>query len=157
MRGQIFSIDLFIAIAVFIVVFWFYILTWERLTLSLKEVQAMKGFEALALSISDSLVRFPGAPERWEENVSNVSAIGLAYAHVFDKNKIRNFTSLDYNRTKKLIGLDGYEFYFKVYYLNRSVFAYHGNAPVNFKQAVSTKRFGLLEGEAVVMELTIWD
>lgn len=157
MKGQIFLTDLIFVISIFILVLGASITVWSQLGLRLHESKVRREMESLASSISDLLVKQPGVPEKWEENAVETDVLGLAYDGIFNLNKIKNFTSLDYSQTKKLLGLGNYNFYFKVSYSDKTEVSFSGIYPSDFRYLVLARRFGLLDKQAVVMELLLWD
>lgn len=151
-KGQINSIDFMIAVLIFAVLLIFIIGFWF---LNMAEINGMVGRDRLdsaAIAVSDMLVKTPGVPGNWEEDPANAWAVGLAESqNVISSEKVANFTALDYNVSKELLGLDG-DFYFYVEDLEGNRLYESGIAELGSGVA-PVLRFGVLDGEIVKVEV----
>lgn len=106
-RGQ-FNIEYLVALVIFISIIIF---------LSIQLAQAVPEFHADSVSnrlraqtfrISDTLMKTPGQPQRWE--LSNASAFGFAERpYLINTTKLASFNTTclqDYTGTKRTLGLD---------------------------------------------------
>lgn len=153
-KGQLNSIDfisaivIFMVLVVFLVTFWF--VSISHVATGVKENR----MGAAAVSISDMLIRGPGVPSTWDEDPANAEVLGLAiFPNVLSENKIQQFTSMEYNETRELLGLD-YEYYFYVESLNGNRLYESGTAGLG-KQSIAVTRFAVLDDEKVRMRLVI--
>ncbi|MFH0714023.1 MAG: hypothetical protein V1722_05645 [Candidatus Micrarchaeota archaeon] len=116
MKGQIFGIDILIAILLFAGV-------WSTLTAILGDVQTQQDdFDLLSLQvnrISAQLLSSSGTPTTWTP--STVSQLGLVVQKgVIEKDKLGNFLNVSTNltRTRDLLGISNSPFYINVSYVN---------------------------------------
>jgi len=153
-KGQINTLDFLIAILVYTVLLIFIIGFWF---VSLAEIEGMvmrDRIDSVAITISDMLLKTPGVPDNWEENSSNAGAIGLVWGqNVLDGEKLSNFTALDYNVSRELLGVDG-DFYFYVEDLDGNRLHECG-VPELGEGVAPILRFGMLDGEIVRMEVFV--
>lgn len=111
--------------------------------------------EAIAIPVSDLMVKGPGVPSNWEENPGGLEVIGLAGAsqNVLVLNKVRNFTALDYEDAKEILGMEE-EFHFYIEDLEGNRLYECGNATLS-EQTISLSRLALLEGEMVRLRMIV--
>lgn len=151
-KGQAFSIDFLIAFSIFLLsatvvyVYWTYALTQIEGT---RETNDM--IDKLHLV---SQVWFKeGTPTYWDS--SNVIELGLQNDHEFNQTKIESLEEIEYDKVKKLIGLEDYEFYFEVENnSNNSLFEF-GKEPSDAKNVMKIKRIGILNGEIVYVTILV--
>ena len=111
--------------------------------------------EASAITISDLLVKTPGVSSDWDSNnPSSVLVPGLAqFPNVLSEDKVVEFTSLDYEDVKTLMGVDA-EFLFQVEDLNGAVLYQFGDANTS-SERVSVQRLALLEGDKIIVNVIV--
>jgi len=154
-KGQINSGDfligsiLFVGLIIFMLMFWFVMLADMEYGVNKDRL------EAITLPVSDLMVKGPGVPPDWEENPESLEVIGLAGAsqNVLVGSKVRNFTALDYEDAKEIMGLEK-EFHFYIEDLEGNRLYESGNATLS-EQTISVTRFALLEDEMVRMRLIV--
>ncbi len=106
-KGQIFTIDFMISVAIFIIVLITIISTWYYIDTHIKEIESRRDMHSISLSISDALVRSPGHPTEW--NTTNVQSIGLAKEeYVLDVRKSMSLMNLDYDTARSIMRLGNY-------------------------------------------------
>lgn len=110
-KAQLVMTDLIFVTTILIILLTISMIMWNTGVTRIQLKENIENLEADALAISDQLVRTPGLPEDWEENVAAVTIIGLANEpNVLDRNKVHEFIELDYDTAKRLLG--GYDFNF---------------------------------------------
>ena len=117
-RGQTMLIDLTFAVIIFALIFLtinsFYT---ERLSLH-DSAQSFSEMYAISNSAVDSLIKTKGIPENWGVlPTSQISQIGLLGKNSsIDTDKLNAFKNLisDYNSTKVLLKLRGYDYFFSM-------------------------------------------
>lgn len=154
-KGQMNSIDITLALLIFVFLLVFIITFWFVTTIEIENTIKKNKMEAAAVSISDLLIKTQGLPNNWEENANNTQMLGLAtYSqNVLDENKLANFTNLTYENAKELLGVD-YEFYFYIEDLEKNRLYATGNSTFQ-EQIVSITRFGILNEEKVIMRVMV--
>jgi hypothetical protein len=172
--SQIFSLDLLIAGIAFIVILVSANLFWDYANSEVDLVERRNDMELAAINVMSVFIETEGDPKNWSAlddkdfNRSNIFYLGLAKnkslaTHFsgpwqFDSSKLNYLNSSNYNRTKKMLGLAGYEF-------NLTVRVYDGSA-LNFNHSVSgdfsdvetilkTTRLGLLDGKKAELVLRV--
>ena len=149
-RGQISSIDAFIAIILFVMLFISLRGVWlNNMNVSSKKIIALE-MQVSAQQAIDVLTKSGGYPADWESE--NVSIIGLANKpFVLDSQKVALFESMDYSLVKEKLGLQGYDFVFDLNSslpgLNKSIGASIDNNKTIFQLTRNTVYAG---GDAVV-------
>jgi hypothetical protein len=111
MRGQVSSADVLVSTVIFAFLLVFLISFWFVNMQQIANAAVKERLETAGISISDLLLKSPGYPEKWEQNPSSLQRAGLAVSsadqNVLSKVKVANFTALQYNQSKTLLGLDG--------------------------------------------------
>lgn len=155
-RGQLNSIDLFLALFIFVLILVF-ITGFFNVAVRDADRNVKKTIlESSATSISELLVKTPGVPENWERDSLFVSTIGLASSqNVLSKNKLSNFTEMNYASAKSTLGL-AYEFFFLVQDLANNTLYSSGNSSYG-RQSASVTRYALLDGEIVSIRVAVHD
>ncbi len=97
-----------------------------------------------------------GVPKYW--NASNVIDIGLSNDHRFNRTKMDNLNdaALGYDKVKKLIGVEVYDYNFTVHDKTKNVIYSFGIPPSNYDNLVKIKRVGILDGEIVTVYVMVW-
>jgi len=116
-RGQISSIDLLVAILLFVLIFFSMRNIWiDNLSSALIESNKFQ-IQVLSSEALDSLLKTPGYPTNWTSQ--NVQLIGLAdKENVLNSIKVNSFKSLDYETAKSKLGLTLYDFSFDLNSIN---------------------------------------
>jgi hypothetical protein len=154
-KAQLFMSDFIMASVIVIFIIILSVSIWNRNVNSLKSKEERSGMESLVLSISDQLIRSPGIPSDWNKN--NVLAIGLAAEdNTLDAAKVYNFTSLDIDKTKNLLGIGNYNFIFRLRNTSETVLVEYGDLPIDGKEVVILRRIVLFEGLPTIMDLGLW-
>jgi len=154
-KGQLNSIDLLMASIIFSLLIVFLVGFWVVDINDIYKISKKSELESQAISISDLLLKSRGIPKNWEENLSNVSMIGLVNSqNVFVKSKLNNFTHMNYTKAKELLGIKN-EFYFCVNSLNGNTLYQSGNSTLGENGSIGITRFAVLDSEEVIVRLII--
>ena len=148
-KGLVFSSDLLVAILILLVIFIVVLISWNSFVDDTIKDSERKNIESLALKTSDNFVLSEGFPKDWEK--SNASVIGLvSRSRNIDPEKLNAFLNLDYEESKRILGLQGYEYQFR---LNRSGIV----KPINSigKDVSVVRRVVLYNGEDI-LEFYLW-
>ncbi len=155
-RGQSTSIDMLIAVMIFVIILTFTISFWTRTELSVNDAHQRHRLEAEALAATDMLLKSSGTPDNWEQNISNISntgSIGLVKAqNIIDVNKLANFTALDYSTQKEFLGASS-EFYMDVKDLNGNLLYATGNTTLTGDRIITITRVALLNNQPVRLRM----
>jgi len=153
-KGQVFSFDFLLASSIFLLTVGILITYWVYTNIQIEETREINEMIYKSYKASDVWFR-EGMPIYW--NSDNVIELGLENNHRFNETKM-NMTKIEigYDRTKTMIGLDGYEYNFTVYNMtNDTVFSF-GFPLSNPQNLVKIKRFGIYEGSIVSLEIMVW-
>ncbi|MBL7100753.1 MAG: hypothetical protein ISS23_02240 [Nanoarchaeota archaeon] len=155
-KAQIASIDLFIAITIFLILAAATIYTWNLYTVRLNESLEYEKMQLIVFQITDLLVKSQGHQTGWEENPANVGVIGLAQDdRILSQDKVTAFTNLDYNLSKERLNIEPYDYKFKIKTLSGSVVQESGLA-FDGDTSIIIERYILLEDEKRIMEFSLW-
>ena len=163
-KGQAAITDLFIAVAIFIVLIALTTLIWNLYNARLEsrldyDTMVLKGYY-----IADGFVKSPGYPEDWEtlSSLNQTQLIGLAeYDHVISDAKVAKFASLSdasqptYASMKNIMRLNLYDYYF-VLKDQQGVILYSGGRYPSGKFTVNLARVVLYNNQPYILEFAIW-
>ncbi|MBU4501733.1 MAG: hypothetical protein KKA79_04020 [Nanoarchaeota archaeon] len=156
-KAQLASVDLFIAITVFLILITATIYTWNLYNIRFNENLEYEKMELVAFQITDLLVKNPGHPTGWEENSLNVGVIGLAQDdRILSQDKITAFVNFDYNTTKEKFKIMSYDYKFRVKDLSDNVLQESG-LDFTGDTSIVLERYVLLNNEKAIMEFTLWE
>lgn len=153
-KSQAVSMDLFMAVAVFIILITTIIFSWNLYYKRLGERMAYEDIMVNAFQISDLLVKSKGTPPGW--NSTNLDIIGLAsYDRNISAQKINSFTNISYDKLKELFNIERYELYFRINYLNGTAMNNYGRE-FNGTYSVNIRRYVIYENEKAIMDFRLW-
>jgi hypothetical protein len=162
MKAQLWSLDFVLSAVVFSLALITVLFIWNYTNTETAERIEFKRAEGLVLSISDVLIRTSGVPDDW--NTTTVKVLGLASdENVLNRTKVERFLSLDYNGSKRILGVPLYDYYFRLADINGGTIfinqteAVKGVYPADAEIVVPVQRYGLLDGEIVKMGFILWD
>jgi len=166
-RGQLFSIDMLVAVTVAFLLFLAATVLSERLGNTLYSSEQAIELAGAAEAAAAQLVSSPGKPLDWngiEFSEAAVNSVGLAESrNVFDAEKIERFFELAANQTalaslKKMLGLarPGYNFSITLYNQTGAIVNQTGPAQPLQKPAASADRVGVLNGSLARIRLVVW-
>ncbi|MBW2985450.1 hypothetical protein KY313_02230 [Candidatus Woesearchaeota archaeon] len=175
-KSQSVVIDLFIALFVFILIMSIITIMWNRYNLDLNQKITQKDMWLKAYHITDLLVESQGNPIDWEINISNisyvrnhVSSIGLVNLdRQLSLDKVEAFkilsNSTNYNITRELLNIEGFEFYFTLFHSSGLIFE-SGNSPIFYGDLISGRTttirryvsFEECNENKCILEFSLWE
>ncbi|VVC01803.1 Uncharacterised protein [uncultured archaeon] len=157
LRGQTSSIDLVLAVIVFMFILVFVFSFMADKIAGAAQMERKNRLEYAALSASDLLINGPGVPSNWEQNISTLQTIGLArYPYELGANKLANFTSMNYTQTKSLLGIDA-DYSLSIISPSSAVLYSIGSVPAHTNNSIRIERYALLDGQTVRLRLIAYD
>lgn len=155
-KGQIGSIDLFVAIFVFFILLAVLMGMWNLYYTRLNEGTEYEKMRLLAFHISDIFVKTPGYPSAWETSPASAEAIGLASSdRVLSSAKANAFAAMDYSFARERTKLTGYNFKFRIKDLSNNVLLSSGSN-ISGDTAIAVERYVEYENEKAIMEFAVW-
>lgn len=125
-KAQVWSLDLIMSILIFIVSVELIFFAFNQSSSQLLEQTELVSLEDVGLEVTDTLIRTEGFPHGWD--VNTVQVIGLAEKeNVLNTSKVQFFLALNYNTTKKLLGIANYDFLLTINHLNNSIIRIGGS------------------------------
>lgn len=161
-RGQAVVTDLFIAIAIFIVLVTITTIIWDLYTIRLKMRQEFEDMIVKSIQISDQLVKNPGYPSDWEFNIASnpdyIKIIGLAEDNrILSTEKVEKFrTSMTDQKIKDLFKIGLYNYYFTIKEKSGSILLAKGINPVGSFNTVNLARLIVYKNQTRIMEFALW-
>ncbi|MEK6861218.1 MAG: hypothetical protein AABY07_04555 [Nanoarchaeota archaeon] len=161
-RGQAVVTDLFIAIAVFIVLVTITTVIWDLYTIRLKMRQEYEDMIVKNLQISDQLVKNPGVPNDWEyviqQNPDYVDVLGLAFDdRILSSKKVEMFrTNMTNQKVKDILKIGLYNYYFVIKEQNGTPILAKGNNPIGSFNTVNLARLVRYKDRTRIMEFALW-
>jgi len=117
-KAQVFSFDFMLATSIFLVVFIVVYMYWTYTAAQIQETQYFNDMVDKAFLISEAWFR-EGVPSGW--NSSNYIELGLQSDHKLNETKMRYLNDIEYKKVKDSIGVQPYEFFYRVYAPDRIV------------------------------------
>lgn len=173
-KSQIFSLDMLIAMLAFVVILTSSIMIWDYSIETISSKERRNELELASIHVLSSLIETTGIPSNWNDlplkdfNETNIHAIGLVKNSPLglnykgpweiDLKKINYLNSSTYNKTKKILGLEGYNFNLtiKKYDGNNFVFNYSvGGNISNATEVISLTRYALLDSQKAELILKV--
>ena len=173
-KSQIFSLDILIAMLAFITILVSSIIIWDYSTETINIKERRNELESASMNVLSLLIETTGIPSNWSNfaiqdfNESNVHAIGLAKNNSLglsysgpweiDQKKIYYLNSSTYERTKKILGLAGFEFDLTLKIYNGSDYASNYSVSGNITDAsdiTKLRRYALMDGQRAELILKV--
>lgn len=108
-------------------------------------------------SIIDMFVTSKGVPMNWETNTASVQAIGLASsANRLSSKKVNSFLTLDYNTSRRKLGLNNTDYYFTITNMSGTLLNSSGVDSNSSTTALVFTRYAALGGNNVRVTLKIY-
>jgi len=171
-RGQLFSGDIAMATAVFLVSLSTAFLLWNSVSGDLERSENLRLLSKLASESIEQLVRTPGLPEDWSYGMAIadptvLKSLGLATTdRVINETKAYEFIQLmnstNYDDYRHLMGLGIYHFQLNVTDLNGTAIEVRGlrfsvGEPLSdYTEAVSMFRTAIYDDEIVRLTYVVW-
>ncbi|MFH1971902.1 MAG: hypothetical protein ABIJ18_00315 [archaeon] len=162
-RGQIFSWDLLIAVALFIFILMASLYMWEFYREKTELVDLRADMEFNARNGMVSLLTTSGNPTNWNtQPIFNVTSFGIVSGDfVLDENKVSKFEEWNntyYKEIKGSLGIRKYELY--VDFLNASdvsLYKFGIESPISANEVVRIERLALMDGDIIRVVMEVWD
>jgi hypothetical protein len=164
MKAQAWSFDFMASVVVFFMIMAVLFFVWEYTTFQNEDQMLFNDMQNNALTITDTIIRTRGFPEHWNE--SSVQVMGLASEeNVLNETKILMFVQMDYENTKRILGIPAYQFYFQILHLNNSQAQANGTDlvqgldPLGFQNStmvVPLERYILFDSKVARLRFILW-
>jgi hypothetical protein len=161
-KAQMWSMDFTISVMMFFIALVLVLFAWNYVASDNYELRMLDEMETTGLLVSDVLIRTPGTPADWN---TTALAIGLASdENIVDETRARNFLFyMDYNESKRIMGIRNYEYYFRMRSLDNATMQLDGfpiekgyNPSVNVNIIVPVERYVLFRGEIAKLDFILW-
>lgn len=130
---------------------------WNSGNTNLSESILKRDLEKTAISLSDQLVKSPGHPEDWEEDLSKAASVGLVgHDRKLKQPKIDQLVAMNYDQLKELLGIPGYQLRVRISSLEDSVKFESGLSPTNPEAVTNSRRAAVLGKEIVFVDVMLW-
>lgn len=154
-KGQVLSFDFMVASSIFLLAVGLLYVYWNYSNIQIEETKRIGDLTDKAFTASQVWYR-EGVPKYWDSN--DVIDLGLQNDHRFNQTKMDVLNvSIGYDTTKTLIGLGGYDYFFRIYNSTNDTVYYFGPYPVDADNVVKVKRIGILNGSIVTLEVVVWE
>lgn len=111
-KGQISTLDLVIASAVFVGILLSVIYLWSDTVKSISRTSEKSDLDSKVRDVSEALVKTPGDPPDWQKmsasdiNSSTVKSLGLTKEdNILDPEKLNKFGLINYEEARTIMGL----------------------------------------------------
>ena len=121
-KGQISTLDLIVAILIFLSVIFMVLWARAEVTTNIWEYEGLEDYRDANLDLLDILLKTSGSPTDWESlNMSNasnydlVNSIGfVSEPSVIEPEKLAAFNQIPYNESRRMLGLGKEGFYIEI-------------------------------------------
>ena len=160
-KAQVFSLDVIIGAGVLLALFTVYFISLSDFSLRATAFESYRSAKLAALEASKALAESPGESAAWhalaQANASTIHSIGLTgQARLMENEKLARFSATDYNESKELLGLSGFEFRLSLYSPNRTLLYSAGLEPQPEIQTIVVERIVLLNNSPAKLKLEVW-
>lgn len=157
-RGQLFSVDLVVTVIAFIVILAFLLSFWNLNVLRFSERKHSDELQLLSFQIIDVLIKSPGVPDNWENNLDGLSVIGLSSnSNILDSEKVNTFLSLDYNLVKEKFNIERFDYQVKLLSINGNVLNTSGISPSeDLLEKIAINRIVMIRNETRLVQFNLW-
>lgn len=152
-KGQIFATDLIVGLTVLLFVLVISTTSFGLIQNSLNQEEFYGEMQEKALTASEILVADSGQPNNWEmlSELNDINSFGLAKErNILDENKVDtliDWNASKYTEIKEVLGLQKYEFYFKIEEMNGQMAKEFGTFPGTEEKTIVIERYVLFEGK----------
>ncbi|MBI4009607.1 MAG: hypothetical protein HY361_00225 [Candidatus Aenigmarchaeota archaeon] len=163
--GQVITIDFFVAVTAITILIAFVVLSWNQAVEEFRSREMRTEMTVSTINLADSLVKSQGDPSSWENisEINNINSLGLVVEdHILDSSKLIAFVGLGESNLKKILGIQNYNFYFKVSDGKKTVNLAdikleNGSYPNSSASAViNSQRIALLKNTPVYLDFVLW-
>lgn len=151
-KGQIFTTDLIVALTVLLFILVISATSFGLIQNSLNEEEFYAEMQEKAVNASQVLVATKGNPDSWVKlnDLTGINSIGLAKENnVLDENKVDtlvDWNALKYEEIKEVLGLQKYDFYFKITEMDEHTVREFGILPGAEEKTILVERYILFQG-----------
>ncbi|MFO8016010.1 MAG: hypothetical protein R6U32_02815 [Candidatus Woesearchaeota archaeon] len=169
-RAQVSMGDLFLAASILIILTGAIALIYDSYTDRLESRQEFKRLQLSAIRSTELLVKSPGMPEDWEEDITGTvnSTSNMTLSHIGLSNpvshrnispeKLEAFRNISYDAVRDIMG-SGHDFIIRVMDIQGNLLLEKGGNntdPEGNRTIVSVERRALLEGDEVVIRFNVF-
>ncbi len=155
-KAQVNILDLIIALSIALILIVAIMISWDRFAIKLGKKTLQNDLQVIAFQLSDQLLSNTGTPVNWETNTSNISSLGLAIEdRILSRNKVLNFTMINYDTIKSLLNIENYWFNFNLSYLDENQVVFVGT-PANGSYVVNIRRLVRYDNRTAQVKISIW-
>ncbi len=155
MKGQLFSGDFVLSVAIFLVVVAVLLLSFTRISEQTREEDLRTDLESGSLFATDVLMKTEGFPGNWDN--TTVIVPGFVENGTLSSGKVSRFLQLDYDRAKYALGLSEFDFSMNVTGLNDTVIFEYVKKNLTQADGISvTNRVGVMGGQIVKIRFLVW-
>ena len=156
-KAQAVTIDLFIALFIFLLLTIIIVSIWNSYNTRITEDVEYERMQLVAYQITNQLIKSQGIPTAWEKNPASLGEIGLATSdRKLSAEKVDAFVNLPYNTVRNILNLENYGFIFKIKTLSNKVLKSLSETPPEGKEAVGLERYVIYNDEKAILEFRIW-
>ena len=155
-KSQAIITDFFIALFVFLILITAIVYIWNDYNTKIVENVEYERMQLVAYQITNQMLKNKGVPSAWEKDSVNVGEIGLVVSdRKLSKDKVDAFVNLPYNAVRDILNIEGYDYSFKIKSLSNTILSSLGGIPGD-TEVVSIERYGVYDGENVILQFKIW-
>lgn len=152
-KGQIFSSDFLIASSIFLIAIAVIYIYWGYASAEIEESRITNDMIDKLYLASHVWFR-EGTPRYWDS--SNVIELGLQSDHEFNQTKMSSLTTIEYQRTLTLLGVENYNIYYRVYDESNNTLFEFGLFPYEAENVLRLKRVGILNQSIAMVDVILW-
>lgn len=154
-KGQVVTSDFMLAIIILMIVIGMAGSLWNRSMYLIAEKNKRTQMRRLGLAVSSMLVKSSGVPNDWDSD--NVITIGLVdRPNVLNEDKILAFNSMEKSKIQDLLGIESFDFSFRVRAVNDTILFDYGTYPSGEIDVIVVRRLALYDTEPVYVEFGLW-
>lgn len=160
-KGQVFTTDFIVSFTALIFILVISFSSFGLIQNSLNEEEFYSEMQEKAINATQVLISTSGEPNSWEKlNDLNVNSIGLAKErNVLDESKVNKLIDLNldnYQEIKEILGLQKYDFYFKITSMNNQSLKEFGVFPSAENKTTVIERYILFNEEEAKFVLGVF-
>ena len=165
-KAQAFSVDIFIAVGIFIFILLSAALIWNYSREKIAIEETRNDMEIIARNALAVLIETKGNPKNWTSytfNQTNILSLGLSDSFLaLDQTKISSLSSANYSTVKTILGILGSNYEFRLNidtwngttYISNYTIGLSPNATAS--EVVKVQRFVLLNNNWAKAALKLW-
>ncbi len=150
-------IDLVMGFFIFVLIFTSVLSAVNKNTKDFTRNMELNEINHSSFFVLKELTETKGYPENWEDlSESHIERIGLMERNQISEDKLTAFSNLDYNKSRELLGLEGYDYYFVL--TQGVIIISAGLSPASQTEyLISTKRIVNYRGSEAQIELQVYE